>query len=61
MSHGSKVDYKDRYGKTPLFYSSKETTQLLIYFGANVEVEDNDLRTPMLQELVESGTHGDGL
>ena len=61
LDHGSKVDYKDRYGKTPLFYSSKETTQLLIFFGANVEAEDNDLRTPILQEIVDRGTHGDEL
>ena len=44
---------KFQNARTPLFYVSKETRQLLIDFGANIENDDDDSRTPLLEELFE--------
>ena len=49
LEYGSKIDYRNKHGRTPLFYASKETTQLLIDFGAKIESEDDDSRTQLLE------------
>ena len=37
LEYGSKIDYRNKHGRTPLFYASKETAHLLIDYGANIE------------------------
>ena len=43
---------KFQNSRTTLLYASKETKQLLIDFGANIE-NDDDSRTTLLEELFE--------
>ena len=44
---------KCQNSRTPLFYVSKETAQLLIDCGANIEIEDENSLTPLLEKLFE--------
>ena len=39
--------------KNSTVLASKETKQLLIDFGANIENDDDDSRTPLLKEFFE--------
>ena len=62
LAHGANIDSRNKYGKTPLFYSSKETTQILIDFGASLEVKDYALQqTPLLSDLYWTTTRRTGI
>lgn len=45
LVNGANIEAQDRYGRTPLYYATKENIKKLLHKGANIEARDNDGRT----------------
>jgi len=57
ITKGCKVDHRDYYGQTPIYYAAREghceMIQKLVNYGANVNNEDNIGQTPLFYSVRE--------